>query len=131
MRMKKVKDIADMMTDIHKVSLLTYPKVFQCDNGSEFKAGVTKLPEKHGVTTGHVLMRYKHTHTAFVEALNKLLAENLFNVQDVQELNNHEKVSLTWVNHLYGLLDQLNDAERQMIGMKPKDGIELKEVSLV
>ena len=30
--------------------------------------------------------KYKHTHTAFVEALNKILAERLFKVQDAQEL---------------------------------------------
>ena len=34
----------------------------------------------------------KHTHTAFVEALNKILSERLFKVQDGQELNDPEKV---------------------------------------
>ena len=28
----------------------TYPKVFQCENGSEFKGEVPKMLEKHGVT---------------------------------------------------------------------------------
>ena len=37
----------------------------------------------------------------------------------------------TWVKHLYGLVDRLNDMETQMTGMKPKDAIELKEVPLV
>ena len=32
-------------------------------------------------------MKYKHIHTAFVEALNKVLTEQLFKVQDAQELN--------------------------------------------
>ena len=36
-------------------------------------------------------MKYKHTHTAFVEALNKILAERLFKVRDAQELNDPEK----------------------------------------
>ena len=71
---------------------------------------------------------YKHTHSAFVEALNKLLAENLFKVQ---ELNDPEKVSSTWVKHLYELADKLNNTKTQMIGMKPKDTIELKEVPLL
>ena len=74
---------------------------------------------------------YRHTHTAFVKALNKLLAEQLFKVQDTQELNNLKKVSSTWVKHLYGLVDQLNDTETQMTGLKPKDVIGLKEVPLV
>ena len=33
-----------------------------------------------------------------------------------------------WVKHLYELVDRLNDTEPQMIGMKPKDAIKLKEV---
>ena len=110
---------------------LTYPKVFQCDNSSEFKGEVIKLLEKHGVMIRHVTAKYYHTHTAFVKALNKLIAEQLFKVQDVQELNSPEKVSSTWVKHLYGLVNQLNDMETQMTGMKPKDAIELKEVLLL
>ena len=74
------------------------------------------------------MTKYKHTHTAFVEALNKILAERLFKVQDAQELNDPEKVSSRWVKHLYGLVDELNDMETEMIGMKPKNAIKLKEV---
>ena len=74
---------------------------------------------------------HQHTHTAFVEALNKILAERLFKVQDAQELNDPEKVSATWVKHLYGLVDELNDTKTEMIGMEPKDAIKLKEVPLV
>ena len=77
------------------------------------------------------MTKYKHTHTAFVEALNKILAERLSKVQDAQELNDPEKVSLRWVKHLYGLVDELNDMETEMIGMKPKDAIKLDEVPLV
>ena len=76
-------------------------------------------------------MKYKHTLTAFVEALNKILTERLFKVQDVQELNDPEKVSSRWVKHLYGLVDELNDTRTEMIGMKPKDAIKLNEVPLV
>ena len=35
---------------------------------------------------------------AFVEALNKLLAEQLFKVQNVQELNDPEKVLPTYLS---------------------------------
>ena len=77
------------------------------------------------------LTKYKHTHTAFVEALNKILAERLFKVQDAQELNDPEKVSSRWVKHLYGLADELNNTETEMIGMKHKDAIKLKDVPLV
>ena len=79
---KQAKNVAEMIADIYKVGSLTYPKIFQCDNGSEFKGEVTKMLEKHEVTIRHVTMKYKHTHTAFVEAVNKPLAEQLFKVQD-------------------------------------------------
>ena len=71
------------------------------------------------------MTKYKHTHTAFVEALNEILAERLFKVQDVQELNDPDKRSETWV----GLVDELNDMTTEMIGMKPKDAIVLPSSS--
>ena len=109
---------------------LTYPKIFQCDNGSEFKADVNKLLEKHGVEIRRTTTKYKHTHTAFVESLNRVLSEKLFKIQDAQELNDPEKVATTWVKHIYSLVDKMNDTETDMIGMKPIDAIKLKEVPL-
>ena len=100
-----MKDAANMISYIYKVSLLTYPKVFQYNNDSELKAEVPKMLEKHGVMTRLATTKHKHNRTAFVEALNKLLAEQLFKVQDTQELNNSEKVPSTWVKNLYGLVD--------------------------
>ena len=131
LRTKLAKGMAAMIADMYQVGPLTYPKIFQCDNGSEFKSEVTKMLEKHEVRIQHAVTKYKYTHTAFVEALNKMITENLFKVQDAQELNDPEKVSSTWVKHLYGLVDKLNDTETQMIGMKPKDAIKLNQVSLV
>ena len=60
-----------------------------------------------------------------------MLAERLFKVQDAQELNDPEKVSATWVNHLYGLVDELNRTTTEMIRMRPKNAIKLDEVPLV
>ena len=87
--------------------------------------------EKHEVKIQRTTTKYKHTHIAFVEALNKIVPERLFKVQDAQELNDPDKVSATWVKRLYGLVDELNDTEIQMIGMKPNDAIKLDEVPLV
>ena len=131
LRTKQARDVAEMIADIYKVGPLKYPKIFQCDNGSEFKGDVTKMLEKNKVKIRKVTTKYKHTHTAFVEALNKIVTERLFKVQDTQEFNDPQKVSLRWVKRLYGLVDQLNDRETEMIGMKPKDAIKLKEVPLV
>ena len=74
--------------------------------------------------------------------MHKILAERLFKVQDAQELNDGpsgqgvsgphpERVSSRWVEHLYGLADELNNTETEMIGMKPKDAIVLDQVPLV
>ena len=49
LRTKQVRDFAEMIADIYKVGQLTYPKIFQCDNGSEFKGDVTKMLEKNEV----------------------------------------------------------------------------------
>ena len=131
LRTKQARDVAKMIADIYKVEPLMYPKIFQCDNGSEFKGEVTKMLEKQEVKIRRVTTKYKHTHTAFVEALNKILTERLFKLQDAKELNDPEKVSSRCVKHLYGLVDELNDTTTEMIGMKPKDAIKLKEVPLV
>ena len=126
LRIKQAQDVAEMIADIYKVGPLKYPKIFQCDNASEFKGEVTKMLEKQEVKIRRVTTKYKHTHTVFVEALNKILPKRLFKVQDVQELNDPQKVRSRWVKHLYGLVDELNDMETEMIGMKPKDAIKLK-----
>ena len=131
LRTKQARDVAEMIADIYKVGPLKFSKIFQCDNGSEFKGDVTKMLEKNEVKIRQVTTKYKHTHTAFVEALNKILAERLFKVQDAQELNDPEKVSSRWVKHLYELVDELNDTETEMTGMKPKDAIRLNKVPLV
>ena len=34
-----------MIIDIYEVGPLTYPKIFQCDNGSKFKGEVTSFGE--------------------------------------------------------------------------------------
>ena len=87
LRTKQALDVAEMIADIYKVGPFTYPKIFQCDNGSKFKGEVTMMLEMQEVKIQRVMTKYKHTHTAFVEALNKILAERLFKVQDAQELN--------------------------------------------
>ena len=131
LRMKQARDVAEMIADIYKVGPLTYPSIFQCDNGREFKGEVTKMLEKQEVKIQRVTTKYKHTHKAFVETLNKILSERLFKVQDAQELNDPEKVLSRWVKHLYGFFDELNDKTTEMIGMKPRDAIKLKEVPLI
>ena len=104
--------------------------VFQCDNGSEFKNEVTKLLEKHNVDIRRATTKYKHTHTAFVEAFNKELAKLLFKPMDAQELQDPEKVSAIWVKNLNKIVNKMNNTKSLMIDMKPKDAIKLNTVPL-
>ena len=113
-----------------KGGLLKYPKTFQCDNGSEFKNKVTKLLEKHNVEIRRATTKYKHTHTAFVEAFNKKLAKLLFKPMDAQELQDPEKVSTIWVRHLNKIVNMMNNTKLSMIDMKPKNAIKLDTVPL-
>ena len=82
LRTKQARDVAEMIADIYKVGSLKYPKILQCDIGSKFKRDVTKMLEKNEVKIWQVTTKYKYTHTASDEALNKILAERLFKVQD-------------------------------------------------
>ena len=92
-----------------KGGLLKYPKTFQCDNGSEFKTEVTKLLEKHSVEIRRATRKYKHTHMAFAEAFNKVLAKLLFKPMDAQQLQDPEKGSTVWVKTLYKIVNKINN----------------------
>ena len=107
-----------------------YPKVFQCDNGSEFKNEVTKLLEKHNVDIRRATTKYKHTHTTFVEAFNRELAKLLFKPMDGQELQDQEKVFTIWVKILNKTVNKTNNMVSSMIGVKPEDAIKLDTVPL-
>ena len=49
LRTKQARDVAEMIADIYKVGQLKYPKIFQCDDGSEFKGEVTKMLGKNEI----------------------------------------------------------------------------------
>ena len=49
LRTKQARNVAEMIADIYKVGPLKYLKIFQRDNGSEFKGEVTKMLEKQEV----------------------------------------------------------------------------------
>ena len=72
-----------MLEGIYKKGgVFKYPMVFQCDNGSEFKNELIRLLEKHNVDIRRATRKYKHTHTAFVEAFNRELGKLLFKPMD-------------------------------------------------
>ena len=92
--------------------MFKYPKTFQCDNGSEFKNEVTKLLEKLSVDIRRATTKYKHTHTAFVEAFNKELSKFLFKPMDAQELRGPEKLPKDAINLGTVPLDKISRRNR-------------------
>ena len=131
LRTKKSSEVAFVLEGIYKKGgEFKYPKIFQCDNGSEFKNEVKKLLEKHSVEIRRATTKYKHTHTAFVEAFNKELAKLLFKLMDAQELQDPEKVSTIWVKNLNKIVNKMNNTELSMTGMNLKDAIKLDTVHL-
>ena len=131
LRTKKSSEVVFVSEGIYKKGgVFKYPKTFQCDNGSEFKNEVTKLLEKHNVEIRRATTKYKHTHTAFVEAFNKELAKLLFKPMDAQELQDPEKVSTIWVKNLNKVVNIGNNTISSMIDMEPKDAIKLDTVPL-
>ena len=113
-----------MLEDIYIKGPLKYPETFQCDNGSEFKGDVTKLLEKHNVEIKRATTKYHHRFTAFVERMNRTLAERY------KTLYNPKKDSKTWVKHLQNIIKKMNSEITAMIKMKPKDAIKLDYVEL-
>ena len=129
---KKADEVAFVLEAVYKKGGdFKYPKIFQCDNGSEFKSKVTKLLVSHSVEIKRATAKYKHTHTAFVEAFNKELAKELFKPMDAQELNDPDKISRMWVRNLENTVKRMNNSKTAMIDMKPKDAIKLSNVELV
>ena len=90
-----------------------------------------KLLESHSVEIKRATTNYKHTHTAFVEAFNKELVEELFKPMDVQEINDPNKISRIWVRNLENPIKRMNNSKTAMIDMKTKDAIKLSNVELV
>ena len=91
---------------------------------------MTKLLEKHSVDIRRATTKYKHTHTAFVEAFNRELAKLLFKPMDAQELQDPEKVSTIWVKNLNKIVNKMNNTVSSMIDMKLKNAIKLNIVPL-
>ena len=62
LRTIQAHDVPEMIADIYKVGPLMYPKIFQCDNGSEFKRQMTKMLAQHEVKIRRVtICPYSHS----------------------------------------------------------------------
>ena len=108
-----------------KGDVLKYEKVFQYDNGCEFKSDVTNFSEKQNVDIRRTKVKYKHPHRVFREGFNKELAKQFNNLMDTQVLQNPEKGSTVWVKNQSSVVRKMKNAKSTMIGMKPKDANKL------
>ena len=70
LKIKKSKVYAFKLRVVYKKGVFKYPKVFQCNNESEFKSDMTRLLEKHNVVIWRTT-KYKRPHTAFVKVFLK------------------------------------------------------------
>ena len=88
-----------MLEEIYrKGGVFKNPKVFQCD--IKFKNEVKKLLETHSDDIRRATPKYNHTDTPFLKVFNKELLKLSFKPVDLQELQDHEKVSTIWVKKL-------------------------------
>ena len=131
LRTKKSRENGFLVEAIYKKGgVFKYPKLFQCNNGSEFKNEVTTLHEKHNVDIQRATAKYRHTHASFVEAFNKELAKFLSKLMGAQGFQDHEKVWTIWVKNLSPTVKKMNDTKSLMIDMKPEDATKLGTVPL-
>ena len=107
LKTKKADEVAAMLKDIYKMGSLSYPQIFQCDNGSEFKGAACKFLDEHGVVVKRYTTKYDHMKTLFAELLNKRLGSKLFAIQDVKELKNSKTTNTEWVKYLYRVVNKM------------------------
>ena len=114
LRTKNSSKVAFVLGMIYKKGgAFKYPKVFQCDNGPEFKGEAAKLLEKHNVDIRKTTTKYKYTHTAFVDAFNKELEKLLFKPMDAQELQEPKTLSTIWVKNVDSAVKRMNNTNRR------------------
>ena len=72
LKTKKSNEVALELEAIYKKGgVFKYPRVFQCDNGSEFKKEVTKSLGKHGVEIRRATTKYKLLIQPLLKPLTK------------------------------------------------------------
>ena len=76
LRTKKASEVGSVLEAIYKkFGVFENPKVFQCDNWSEFKSNVIKLLETYSSKNKNKI----HTHTIVLESFIKNIEKNFLN----------------------------------------------------
>ncbi len=130
------KDSGEVAKAFEKIysRVLKWPKLLQVDPGKEFMGKVNEVMKKHNVSVRRG-QPGQHRAQAIVERFNRTLAERLFGHQYSQEIlmeaRGQKNVRSTeWVARLSNVIEALNGEETRLIGMKPVDAIEKKEVKI-
>ena len=104
---KSAQTVASAIQKIYNRSPLTFPRLIQVDDGSEFKGDFSKLMKKHGTLIKRGVPG-NHRSQAVVESFNKSLAARLFTYQYHMEMK-HDKRNREWVRRLPGVIKAMND----------------------
>ena len=72
---------------------------------------MTKLLEKQIAEIRRTATKYKHTHTALVEAFNKELEKQFFKPLDAQEFEDPEKLPAIYVKNLGSIVNKLSNTK--------------------
>ncbi len=102
-------------------SPLTWPKNLNVDAGSEFKGEVAKMYAEHK-TNVRVSEPGHHTSQAFVESMNKALAQRLFKAQEAKEMTSGKK-NTEWVDELPAFIKSMNSEKTRLLGCSPNHAV--------
>ena len=72
--------------NMKKSGVFKQPKVFQFDNGPEFKRDVEKLIRRHNIGVGRAAAKFKYTDIALVKLFNKQFTKTFFEPMDAQDI---------------------------------------------
>src|SRR5438128_1247705 len=114
---KKSSEVAKAFRKIYDDSRnpLTYPRLLQCDGGTEFKKSVSQLMEAHNVTI-RIIGPYSHRGMAIVERFNQTLSEMLYKIQyAVESITSNPKLIREWVKYLPEVIDYLHNYLTRLI----------------
>ena len=86
--------------------------------------------ELHNFDIWRVPANLKHINTNVVQAFNKELEKQLFQLMNAPELQDAEKVSAICAKNLNSIVYKMNNTKPLMIDMKPKDTIKVDILEL-
>ena len=107
LRKKNPSDVLNGLLNIYNRNILSQPKNLHFDSGSEFKGQFMTYLNNNNIKT-KIAVPTRHKQMAIVENRNKQIASKLFEIMQVDTLNNG-KESNKWKKHLSNTIKEIND----------------------